>query len=652
MSIVFPASGKRTGVLATTAKGFGFVAFSDPETNLPEEENLFIPPPFLNHALHGDTVEVELLPPKPGGDRQAGKVLRIITPGERTYIGTLDYKTKLGFVKVPGSKLYVDIVVYPENLHQAKDLDKVAVEITGWPESKKNPVGKITKVFGPTGNHEAEMQAILASYSIEAGFPSEVEAAAEHSVATYGAFTDEEIKSRLDLRELPTFTIDPDTAKDFDDAISFVDLGEGRYQIGVHIADVSHFVRPETALDEEAYRRSFSTYLVDRTIPMLPEVLSNEYCSLNPHVDRYAFSALFELDLSGNIYNRKFGKSIIHSDKRFTYEEAQAVIEAGGEYEAELRILNTIAKAMSATNKAKGSIEFETDEIKFELDKNGFPIRVIRKVRFDAHKLVEEFMLLANREVARFMSEFNEKHDIEGGFVYRTHELPDRERMEKVIEMVRGLGYALPSEDGAVTGNSLNALFEKIEGKPEEGLIKTAALRAMAKALYTTSNNGHFGLAFEYYTHFTSPIRRYADLCVHRLLFSALQGKVPTVNELAFYQEMTKHVSEQELSVVAAERDSIKYKQVQFMEQYIGQTREGTITGVSEWGIYIEDNDTRSEGLVRFKEVENETFVLDEKNYQVFAEKSKKRYRLGDTVSFVVKAARPLEKQLDFSITS
>jgi ribonuclease R len=626
----------KKGIIKITAKPLGFVVVEgDSDDIIVFEEN-------LNCALDKDEVEVEIV----GKDRnrKKGKITKIIKRNKTQFVGTLENFGKSMVFRPDDFKFYkdVDILDFPK---EAKSGMKALVEIT-WTNPNLNPKGKILKIIGKKGEHETEMQSILLDKGIVYDFPPEVEEEAEK--VSKMPF---DIKDRRDFRDIITFTIDPKDAKDFDDALSYEDLGGGKIRVGVHIADVSHFVQPGTALDREASERAFSTYLVDRTIPMLPEVLSNGLCSLMPNVDRFAFSAVFDIEKnSGKVLSSWFGKTIINSNKRFSYEEAQEVLNGVNRtnFQCELSELNRIANIYRAENKKNGAIEFETDEVKFELDNEGKPLRIYKKARLDTMKMVEEWMLLANREVAKFISEKIGKKG--GASIFRIHALPKMERIEELAIFVRALGHELPIKNGEVSAKDINILLKQIEGHTSETLIKTAAIRSMAKAVYSTKNIGHFGLAFEYYTHFTSPIRRYPDLMIHRILERVLKNEPVPKNEFANFSKIANDASEKEVVVQEAERDSIKYKQVEFMQDKIGQEFNVVISGVTEWGMYVENPETKVEGLVRIKDLGDDFYKLDQKNYAIVGERSKKKFSLGDTVRVKLISADLNRKTLDFKL--
>lgn len=635
------------GIIKITAKPMGFLMVD----GVKGDSDIVIFEESLNCALDKDEVEVEII--GKDRDKQKGKITKIIKRNKTKFVGTIKKSGDRVFFKPDDWKFYKDVDIYPNNesgrvFEFPKDVEedtKALVEISDWTNSNLNPKGKILEIIGKKGENETEMQSILLDKGIVYNFPKEVEKEAEEVSRT--ALDTED---RRDFRGITTFTIDPKDAKDFDDALSYEEIGENKIRVGVHIADVSYFVRPGTALDKEALERSFSTYLVDRTIPMLPEILSNGLCSLNPNVDRFAFGAVFDIEKStGKILERWFGKTIINSDKRFSYEEAQEVLSNNsGVFAKELFELNRIANIYRAENKKNGAIEFETDEVKFELDEKGKPIRIYKKPRLDTMKMIEEWMLLANREVAKFISD---KVKVRGGAsIYRIHNFPKMERIEELAIFIRALGHELPIKNGTVTAKDINKLLTQIEGHPSESLIKTATIRSMAKAVYSTKNIGHFGLAFEYYTHFTSPIRRYPDLMIHRILEKHLKNQPISKDEFAKFEKISKEASEKEVIVAEAERESIKYKQVEFMQDKIGIEFDAVISGVSEWGMYVENPENKVEGMVRLKDIGGDFYELDQKNYAVVGQRTKKKYSLGDSVRVRLTSADLDRKTLDFKL--
>ncbi|MDO8482444.1 MAG: ribonuclease R [bacterium] len=641
----------KTGIIRITGKGMGFVEL--PET----EEDILVEAEQLNTALNRDEVEITILQ-KRVKDRTAGKVLKIIKRAKREFVGTLEHENGQLFLIPDDKKVYKDIAIIGGVTPEAKDNIKALVEMLEWTDPRKSPEGKIIKIIGKKGVHDVEMAAIVLEKGFDTEYPEEVLREAE-AVSKQTNISPAEIAKRRDFRQTLTFTIDPVDAKDFDDAISFKKLPNGNFEIGVHIADVSHYVREHTALNREALKRGFSVYLVDRTIPMLPEALSNVVCSLNPNEDRLTFSAVFELDNNGHIKNRWFGKTVIHSAKRFSYESAQEILDGhhpaiglqdGAHLVEALQTLNAIAKKLRAEKFKKGAIDFEQDEVRFELGENGRPLRIYKKERLDTHKLVEEYMLLANKEVAEFIFKARAKKQSDEPFIYRIHDLPDRERIANLGIFVKALGHNLHLSKGTVSAKDLTMLFEQIGGRAEESMIKTAAVRSMAKAIYSTTNIGHFGLSFEYYTHFTSPIRRYADLLVHRILFHHLNGTSIPANEWHSYEKMARENSEQEIAAAEAERDSKKLKQVEYMSERVGQVFNGIISGVTDWGMYIEEKETRCEGMIKLRDLGDDYYILDEKNYCLIGEKTKKKYSLGDTIKFKVSGADVERKTLDYSL--
>lgn len=627
------------GTIKVTGKGVGY--FPIPEA----EEDFEIQPENIGTALNGDRVKIEPTGKEAYGRKQA-KVVEIVERRKTEFVGTLE-KDEVGFFLVPDDKrMYRDIFVSSDLTRGGVDGDKVQVKITEWQDSSKSPKGEVVRVIGRAGEHNTEMLGIVFESGFEVDFPSEVEAEANAWKERYAK--EDKLINRKDFRETTTFTIDPADAKDFDDAISFKKLENGDYEVGIHIADVSHFVIDKTALDKEARKRGTSIYLVDRTIPMLPEVLSNDLCSLNPNEPKYAFSAVFTLDKEGKVKTRWFGKTLIESDKRFTYEEAQEILDAGkGLFFDELKTLNDIAYKLREEKFKHGAIDFETEEVKFELDNLGRPIRVYKKERKDTHKLIEDFMLLANREVAAYMSAVRPEKS-RGAFVYRIHDAPDREKIINLATFVKALGFELKNKNGETTGEDIAKMLKSVEGSPAEALIKTASIRAMSKAIYSTSNIGHFGLGFEFYTHFTSPIRRYPDLMVHRLLQRFLdKGKVEQ-GEIVKYQRLCEDASERELEAAEAERASIKYKQVEYMNAFIGKEFNALISGVSEWGIYVEEEETKAEGMIKLRDIADDFYELDEKNYALVGKSNGRKYSLGDKIRVKLVASDPERKTLDF----
>lgn len=633
---------KITGIISLNSKGIGFVS-SDLF-----KEDIEIPTTSLNTAMNKDEVEILILPTVNRQKRHLGEVLKVLKRVKESFVGILEKENSEFFLVPDDKKMYVDILIQKDKTRDAREGQKVLVKITRWDDPKKAPEGEVIKILGEKGEHNVEMESIVLEKGFDTEFPREVEKEAE-SVARNEKDLSEEIKKRRDFRNTLTFTIDPADAKDFDDAISFKKLENDKYEIGVHIADVSHYVREGTVMNTEARKRGFSVYLVDRTIPMLPEILSNDICSLNPMEEKLSFSAVFIIDIKGNISERWFGKTVIRSDKRFTYEEAQESLDSkkGEHYEA-LNTLNLIAKKMRNEKFKKGAIDFEQDEVKFELDENGKPLRIFIKKRLDTHKLVEEFMLLANKEVAEFIFKANKKMSKDDPFIYRIHDVPDREKIAQLSIFLKALGYEMELKENNLTAKDLQMLFKLIEGKAEESMIKTAAIRSMSKAVYSTRNIGHFGLAFEYYTHFTSPIRRYADLLVHRLLEKHLQDKSIPKHEWNLYEKMAMETTEKEISAAEAERNSKKYKQVEYMKDRIGEVFEGVISGVTEWGLYVEEVNTKSDGMVSLRNLTDDFYVLDEKNYALIGEKTKKRYGLGDKVKVKLLGADLDRRTLDY----
>jgi len=596
------------------------------------EQDIYVKTDDLKNALDDDIVKVNVLSVRKDG-RPIGYVTELVRRHRLEFVGRVQMSAKYAFVIPDFKKMHNDIFIRPEDVNRAKNNDKVIVRIKAWKEGDKNPIGEIIKILGPAGEHEAEIHSIMAEFGLPFDFPEQVIKQADKITST---ISQAEIKKRRDFRQVTTFTIDPEDAKDFDDAISLTILENGNYEVGVHIADVTNYVKAESGLDLEAYNRATSVYLVDRTIPMLPERLSNELCSLRPKEDKLTFSAVFELDQHAHIRKEWFGKTIIHSDRRFSYEEAQERIETlKGDFARELTILNELALKLRLDRFMKGSINFETTEVKFRLDQEGKPLEILAKERKDAHKMIEDFMLLANKRVAEFVNSKSKKEQIKT-FVYRVHDNPDEEKLETFTNFAKRFGHQLNIRRDGIS-KALNLLMEEIAGKPEQNVLENLAIRSMAKAKYTTEVKGHFGLAFNHYTHFTSPIRRYPDMMVHRLLDHYMGNGAPASKE--DFEKKCVHSSEREKIATDAERASIRYKQVEYMADKIGQTFDGLISGVTDWGIYAEIIETKVEGMIRISEIGDDYYEFDEKNMRVVGRYNKRMYTLGDKVKVkVVKA--------------
>ncbi len=591
------------------------------------EQDAMVSANRLNNALDGDTVRVRLYGSKSSERRLEGEVIEIVERGREEFVGRIELSPRFAFVVPDSRKMHHDIFVANDATMDAKNNDKVIVRISQWPDKNKNPEGKVVRVLGKAGENEAEIHSIMAEFNLPFEFPKGVESQAKR---IKDDITEEEISKRRDFRRITTFTIDPADAKDFDDALSIELLENGNYEIGVHIADVSHYIKPGTMLDKEAIERATSVYLVDRTIPMLPERLSNELCSLRPDEDKLTFGAVFEMDGDANIVKEWFGRTVIHSDRRFSYEEAQERIESlQGDFARELVVLNTLALKLRAERFARGAINFETTEVKFRLDENGKPLEVIQKVRKDAHKMIEEFMLLANKRVAEFIYKKGKTRKNSPTFVYRTHDHPNAEKLGAFSAFAKKFGHNLVVDEDAIS-NSLNKLMTDIMGKPEQNVLETLAIRSMAKAKYTTEPDGHFGLAFKHYTHFTSPIRRYPDVMVHRLLQHYLDGGKSTAKDK--YEKLCQQSSDMEKRAADAERASIKYKQVEFMKMQEDRVFDGVVSGVTEWGVYVEIVETKCEGMVRLSEMKDDYYEYDEQNYRIIGKSNKKIITLGDKV--------------------
>ena len=631
------------GVVDSVNARFAYVVLERKEDE-EETEDIWVAKEDLLGAMDDDEVKV-VLKAKRHGKHPEGKVVEILTRYRDEFVGRLEMSTRYGFVIPDFKKMFHDIYIHHNDLNGAKHNDKVIVKITQWPERDKKPEGIITRVLGKAGEHNAEIHSIIAEFGLPLEFPEEVEQEAETISDKISA---QEIKKRKDFRDVTTFTIDPFDAKDFDDALSLRALSNGNFEVGIHIADVTHYVDTKGILEEEAQDRATSVYLVDRTIPMLPERLSNGLCSLRPKEEKLTFSAVFELTAEGEVKSEWFGRTIIYSDRRFTYEEAQERLESGdGDFHEEIKQLDDLAKKLRAKRFKAGAVNFETVEVKFNLAEDGTPLGVIPKERKDAHMLIEEFMLLANKKVAEFIHhKGTEAHPMT--FVYRTHDNPDPEKIGTFATFAQRFGHKMNVEGSGVS-RSLNKLIAEIEGKPEQNVLQQLAIRTMAKAKYTTDPKGHFGLAFAHYTHFTSPIRRYPDMMVHRLLQHYLnKGKLANKED---YEELCLHSSDREKRAADAERASIKYKQVEFMSMVEDKAFAGIVSGVTEWGIFVEITETKCEGMVRMTDMTDDYYEFDEQNYRVIGKRNKRMISLGDNVFVRVKATDNDRRTIDLMFT-
>ncbi len=622
------------------------------------DQDIFVPNSQLNKAFHGDTVEV-LLKNRRNGRRPEGRVSKVLERKKDKYVGIVEKHKTFVFVRPTDPKMYTDIFVPLERSKKAEDGTKVLVELGDWPEEADSPYGTIMEILGMPGEHQTEIHSILAEYGLPYEFPYEVEQFA-NTLDT--SIKDEEIAKRRDMRDILTFTIDPKDAKDFDDALSFQRLENGNFEIGVHIADVSHYLTPGSILDDEAFNRATSVYLVDRVVPMLPEILSNNACSLRPKEEKYTFSAVFEMDENAKVKSQWFGRTVILSDERFAYEEAQHIIETrsnsipddisiresaydiSNEIKEAVLQLDVLAKIMREKRMDSGAISFDKIEVKFNLDQEKNPESVFFKESKDANKLIEEFMLLANRKVAEYVGKQKSKKT----FVYRVHDEPDIDKLMALNGVISRFGHSVDLRDRKSINGSLNRLLNDVKGKKEQNLVDTLAIRSMSKAVYTTDNIGHYGLAFDFYTHFTSPIRRYPDVMVHRLLQHYLNDGT-TKNETV-YEEQCQHSSNMELLAANAERDSIKYMQIKFMEDHSDKEFVGVISGVTEWGVYVEIIENKCEGMVRIRDIKDDYYVFDERQYAIIGERFKEMYQLGDEVIVMVKNTDLVKRHLDFTL--
>ncbi len=624
-----------TGTIDLTKFGYAFVITEE------SEDDVFVAARNLNTALHGDQVKV-LLYARHKGKRPEGEVVEIISRSRASFVGTIELTPQFAFLIPDNKNMPFDLFIPLSKLNGAKQGQKAVAKLVEWDQRSRNPIGEITEVLGYPGENDTEMHAILAEFGLPNRFEPEVEAAAEKIPAV---ITPEEIAARRDFRDVPTFTIDPEDAKDFDDALSVRRLPDGNIEVGVHIADVTHYVRTGSVLEKVAQERATSVYLVDRTIPMLPERISNHICSLNPAEDKLTYAAVFELDSKANVVKEWFGRTVINSDKRFSYSEAQKVIDTGeGDMKEQLLTLNNLAQTLRSRRFASGSFAFERLEVKFNLSEKGVPLGILFREFGTSNQLIEEFMLLANKRVAEYVGK-----KLKGKtFVYRIHDKPNPEKLSSFGYFIKRFGYELDTENMKGLPAAMNKLMDAVSGKKEQNIIETLALRSMAKAVYSTDNIGHYGLAFGHYTHFTSPIRRYPDMMVHRLLTRYLDGQPASDKDK--YAKMCEHSSKMERLATDAERASIKYKQVEFMSDKIGKVFEGVISGVTEWGLYVEIIENQCEGMIAIRELQDDYFEYDEENYSIKGRQSGKVYMLGDKINVEVVKADLRKRQLDYRL--
>lgn len=614
-----------------------------------EDNDIFVNQRLTHNALNGDRVRVVVTRRAQGSQSPEGEIIEIVERAKHTYVGVVEVSKNFAFLRPDSRKMPYDIYIRPSDKFELKNGQKIAARIVEWQPGSKNPVGEVVDVLGMAGDNDAEMHAILIEFNLPYKFEPEVETAA-HAIGS--DLNEDEYAKRRDMRGITTLTIDPTDAKDFDDALSIRPLREGAWEVGVHIADVTHYVTPGSVVDQEAQARATSVYLVDRTVPMQPERLSNELCSLRPDEDKLTFSAIFEMDDDGNILGQWLGRTVIRSDRRFSYDEVQAMIEGGdGEFKEQLMTLNSLARKMRAERFRNGAIAFESEEYKFDLDPNGKPLGVHPKIQKESNQLIEEFMLLANKTVAIFVGKKRgEAANAQRTMVYRVHDHPDADKLAKFRNFILRFGYYFKAEKGREVSREMNKLMAEIHGKAEENIISTLAIRSMAKAYYSTDNIGHYGLGFDFYTHFTSPIRRYPDMLVHRLLAHYLAGGKSPAKEQ--YEELCEHCSKREVLAAEAERASDKYKMVEFMLDKIGQQFTGVISGVTEWGIYVSLDETHIEGMAALRDMQDDYYFYDAEEYAIIGQRSRKKYTLGDKVSITMLRGDLARKQIDFALVT